>query len=53
LNSQDVDRKDKLDPLVKMNELLDQTRKSESLKNHKQKKEKKKHKVVNVCCIDG
>ena len=43
-SSQDVDRKGKLDPLVKMNEFLDQSRKSESLKKQKRKEEKKQHK---------
>ena len=47
-SSQDVDRKGKLDPLVKMNEFLDETRKSESQKKQKRKKEKKQHKVVNM-----
>ncbi|XP_028410051.1 leukocyte receptor cluster member 1 homolog [Dendronephthya gigantea] len=40
--SQDVDKKNKLDPLIKMNSFLDQRKQSRSEK--KQRKEKKKHK---------
>ena len=44
-SSQDVDKKNKLDPLAKMNAFLDQTKQSELQKKEKRKKEKKHHKV--------
>lgn len=44
-NSQGDDWKSKLDPLVKMNTFLNQTKRSESQKEEKRKKEKKRHQV--------
>ena len=48
-SSQDDDRKSKLDPMVKINAFLDETKQTESWKKEKRKKEKKQRKVVNIC----
>jgi hypothetical protein len=46
-SSQDDDRKSKLDPMVKINAFLDETKQTESWKKEKRQKEKKQRKVVN------